>query len=75
MSKLLLLLLLLLIIIIINIIIIVIIIINITINIDTVAAVHAHSIRVYYGLSSAAGICVFLKAFSVGLVKGSPRIH
>ena len=51
------------------------IIINITIIIDTVAAVHAHSIRVYYGLSSAAGICVFLKAFSVGLVKGSPRIH
>ena len=68
MSKLLLLLL---IIIIINIIIV----INITIIIDTVAAVHAHSIRVYYGLSSAAGICVFLKAFSVGLVKGSPRIH
>ena len=65
---------LLLVIIIINII-IVIIIINITIIIDTVAAVHAHSIRVHYGLSSAAGICVFLKAFSVGLVKGSPRIH
>ena len=67
--------LLLLLIIIINNIIIVIIIINITIIIDTVAAVHAHSIRVYYGLSSAAGICVFLKDFSVGLVKGSPRIH
>ena len=64
-------LLLLLIIIIINIIIV----INITIIIDTVAVVHAHSIRVYYGLNSAAGICVFLKAFSVGLVKGSPRIH